>query len=270
VVSSVALGDLTLLSGFTIDGQGTAQYGVDAWTSYVRIEECEFINCGTGANLRYGGSATLTGNRFTANSNGVAVSDSSAPFLSGNVIDVNTFSGIYTTGDPGPEVGRALSDANDIFDNAYFQIFNNGPAVVDADYNYWGGLCVGDSLFFGTVDYTPWTDENHNDTYVECPTGADELAAGRPYLSHNFPNPFNPATAIGYRIPSPGGRVTLTVYDLSGRRVRTLVDAHKSGGEHVAVWRGLDERGRQVSSGVYFYRLEVGGERLERKMVMLK
>jgi flagellar hook assembly protein FlgD len=52
--------------------------------------------------------------------------------------------------------------------------------------------------------------------------------------------------------------------------VRTLVDADKSGGDHVVVWHGIDEDGRQVGSGVYFYRFEVGDTRLERKMVMLK
>ena len=154
--------------------------------------------------------------------------------------------------------------------NAYFQVFNMTDIAVDADYNYWGGLCVGDSLFFGPVDYVPWTDETHTETYTECGTGVDEVAAGRLFLGNAHPNPFNPSTAIQYRIPSTGGAVRLTVYDLSGRLVRTLVDADKSGGEHVAVWRGLDEAGRQVGSGVYFYRLDVGGERLERKMVMLK
>ncbi|MFH1690612.1 MAG: T9SS type A sorting domain-containing protein, partial [Candidatus Eisenbacteria bacterium] len=89
-------------------------------------------------------------------------------------------------------------------------------------------------------------------------------------LSPNFPNPFNPSTAIQYRVPSPGSRVSLCVYDLSGRVVRTLVDAYRSGGEHLAVWRGLDDGGREVGSGVYFYRLEVDGTSIERKMVMLK
>ncbi|MCK4511930.1 T9SS type A sorting domain-containing protein, partial [bacterium] len=88
--------------------------------------------------------------------------------------------------------------------------------------------------------------------------------------SHNFPNPFNPSTEIQYHVPSAGGLVTLTVHDLSGRKVRTLVDAYKSGGDHVAVWRCLDELGRQVGSGVYFYRLEVGGVSNERKMVMIR
>ncbi|HYW68530.1 MAG TPA: FlgD immunoglobulin-like domain containing protein, partial [bacterium] len=113
-------------------------------------------------------------------------------------------------------------------------------------------------------------DETHTSTFTECGTGVDGPAAVKPYLGPNFPNPFNPSTAIQYRVPSPGSRVNLSIFDLSGRRVRTLVDAYRSGGEHVAVWRGLDEEGREVSSGVYFYRLAVGDTSIERKMVMLK
>ncbi|HYW68263.1 MAG TPA: FlgD immunoglobulin-like domain containing protein, partial [bacterium] len=113
-------------------------------------------------------------------------------------------------------------------------------------------------------------DETHTSTFTECGTGVDGPAAVKPYLGPNFPNPFNPSTAIQYRVPSPGGRVTLAVYDLSGRLVRTLVDTYRSGGEHVAVWHGQDDAGRYVGSGVYFYRLAVGDTRLERKMVMLK
>jgi hypothetical protein len=154
-------------------------------------------------------------------------------------------------------------------DNAFFQVFNLSSGAVDADYNYWGTDCVGDSLFYGLVDYTPWTDDAHTGTYTEC-TGTDGSVAVRPWLSANFPNPFNPTTAIQFRVPAPGSRVRLAVYDLSGRHVRTLVDAYRSGGEHLAVWRGMDDRGRKVGSGVYFYRLEVGDTSIERKMVMLK
>lgn len=268
VVTSIGKCDLTRLEGFTIDGQGSAM-GLDSWSSFIEVEGCSFVNCTSGVNSRYGDQATLRGNTISSNTNGVAVSDSSRPFLAGNVIEFNTFSGVYNSGDPGPEVGRTLADANDIMNNAYFPVFNMVGATVDADYNYWGADCVGDTSFYGLVDYTPWTDVTHSEIWTECGTGIDAVAS-RPYLSHNFPNPFNPATAIRYRVPSPGNRVELSVYDLSGRRVTTLVDAYRSGGEHVVVWRGRDEEGRQVGSGVYFYRLEVGETQLERKMVLLK
>ncbi|MCK4511950.1 T9SS type A sorting domain-containing protein, partial [bacterium] len=269
VVMAVGMSDLTRLSGFTVDGQGTAQNGLDGWSSFLTVEGCSFVNSSTGANFRYGDKSTLTGNSFTLNSNGITVADTSRPFLRNNVIELNTFAGIYNTGEPGPEVGRTLGDANDIMDNAFFQVFNLTAVVVDADYNYWGSTCVGDSLFYGLVDYVPWTDETHTETYTECGTGVDDGVAVRPYLSHNFPNPFNPTTAIQYRVPSPGGRVRLAVYDLSGRLVRSLVDAYRSGGAHLAVWRGLDDRGQEVGSGVYFYRLEAAHASETKKMLLL-
>jgi hypothetical protein len=271
VVTSISHGDLTLLDGFTIDGQGTAQYGLDSWTSYLRVENCSFVNSTTGANLRYGDKSTLTASSFTTNSNGIAVADSARPFLKNNVVELNTFTGIYNTGEPGPEVGRTLGDANDIMDNALFQVFNMAAGPVDADYNYWGNDCVGDTMFLGPVVYVPWTDETHTGTYTECETGLwDVEVEGRVVLGNNFPNPFNPSTTIGYSVPAPGGHVNLSVYDLSGRKVRTLVDAPTGPGEYAVSWRGRDDRGHELGSGTYFYRLEVGDTRIERKMVLLK
>ena len=86
----------------------------------------------------------------------------------------------------------------------------------------------------------------------------------------SHPNPFNPTTSIEYAV-GERGFVTLRIYDVSGRVVRTLVsDTRDPGKVHVAVWDGRDERGRSVSSGVYFYRLEARNLVQTRKMVLLK
>lgn len=88
-------------------------------------------------------------------------------------------------------------------------------------------------------------------------------------LLRNTPNPFNPSTAIEYLLPSKG-HVTLTVYDVGGRRVATLVDEVKPGGRHSAVWNARNEAGERVASGVYFVRLECDGARDSRRLVVLK
>jgi hypothetical protein len=89
-------------------------------------------------------------------------------------------------------------------------------------------------------------------------------------LMQNNPNPFNPTTTIGYYIPV-AGRVTLDVYDSSGRLVNRLLDrAAKQKGTHSVEWRGVDAQGRRVSSGVYFYRLTSGKETISKKMVLLR
>jgi len=88
-------------------------------------------------------------------------------------------------------------------------------------------------------------------------------------LHQNHPNPFNPQTTIAYDIPS-ASRVRLLVMDVSGRLVRTLVDETQEPGSRSVVWNGRDDAGNAVSSGVYFYVLDAGKERLTRKLVLLK
>jgi hypothetical protein len=89
-------------------------------------------------------------------------------------------------------------------------------------------------------------------------------------LGQNFPNPFNPTTVIEHTVRE-GVHARLTVYDSSGRLVRTLVDeASMEGGPRAAAWDGTDDAGRPLSSGVYFARLEAAGESVTRKMVLLK
>ena len=151
----------------------------------------------------------------------------------------------------------------------YFHIFNTGAATLNADYNYWDDACVAAAWFYGPVDYPPWTDSSHSEVLSEC-TGVPDFDGDRPYASRNFPNPFNPSTAIRYAVPETGARVTLTVYDLSGRLVRTLIDEDRAAGEHSVVWFGRDDRGNELASGVYFYRVRIGGYSAERKMLLLK
>jgi hypothetical protein len=88
-------------------------------------------------------------------------------------------------------------------------------------------------------------------------------------LSDNYPNPFNPATRIEYTIPKQT-RIELTVFDILGRTVRTLVDANKQAGSYTAVWDGLDATGKRVASGIYFYRLKADDFTETKKMVLLK
>jgi hypothetical protein len=88
-------------------------------------------------------------------------------------------------------------------------------------------------------------------------------------LAQNYPNPFNPRTTIAFNLQK-AGRVKLQVYDLRGRLVRTLVDEPRGAGEHRVVWDGLDRQGSGSAAGMYFYRLETGGEVMQQKMTLLK
>jgi PKD repeat protein len=88
-------------------------------------------------------------------------------------------------------------------------------------------------------------------------------------MSQNYPNPFNPTTRIEYRLPEMG-RVTLTVYDASGRKIRTLVDGMKSAGAYMAVWEGRNDAGEQVGSGIYMLQIRAGGFSKMAKMLLVK
>jgi flagellar hook assembly protein FlgD len=91
-------------------------------------------------------------------------------------------------------------------------------------------------------------------------------------LGQNHPNPFNPETTIPYDLPHSDKRerVRLWVLDIAGRIVTTLVDEDQGGGSYRVTWLGRDNRGEAVSSGVYFYVLDVGGQRRTKKLVLLK
>ena len=89
-------------------------------------------------------------------------------------------------------------------------------------------------------------------------------------LANNYPNPFNPATTIKYVLPQAAD-VELTVYNVIGQPVRTLVAEHQNAGRYVVEWNATNDSGHSLSSGMYFYRLEAGGEFLEtKKMLLLK
>jgi hypothetical protein len=101
-----------------------------------------------------------------------------------------------------------------------------------------------------------------------CPTPVGPTDA-HTALGQNYPNPFNPSTVIDYEL-SEALDVNLTVYDASGRQVRSLVRDRKPAGPNSVRWDGKDDSGRGVATGVYFYRLQAGGVSQTRKMVLLK
>jgi len=84
-----------------------------------------------------------------------------------------------------------------------------------------------------------------------------------------YPNPFNPSTTFRFELPS-ASPVLFTLYDVRGRRVRTLVDQNLPAGEHFVSWDGLDDAGRPVASGVYLFRVKSGIFTPAGKVILLK
>ncbi|NIM97599.1 MAG: T9SS type A sorting domain-containing protein [candidate division Zixibacteria bacterium] len=88
-------------------------------------------------------------------------------------------------------------------------------------------------------------------------------------LSQNYPNPFNPICNINYALPTDC-EVTLAVYNILGQKVRVLVDEYQSAGHKSVEWDGKDDRGRELTTGIYFYRLQAGDFVQSKKMVLIK
>lgn len=104
---------------------------------------------------------------------------------------------------------------------------------------------------------------------VEGVTAADDLAARGATLLGAVPNPFNPATEIRYELPR-ATVVSLEIYDVSGRHVRTLVRGRREAGAHRARWDGRDGSDHGVASGVYFVRLQSGGTSQTRALTLVR
>ena len=88
-------------------------------------------------------------------------------------------------------------------------------------------------------------------------------------LHQNYPNPFNPETTIRFELPHSAD-VRLTVYNLLGQRIVTLLDEHREEGIHHFMWNGTDRTGRIVPSGMYFYRLETPNWTETNKLLIIR
>jgi flagellar hook assembly protein FlgD len=115
------------------------------------------------------------------------------------------------------------------------------------------------------------TEDVYEADIVLSPTSVDNETALPTVtaLAQNYPNPFNATTNISFSLAN-AGEVELSVYDLLGRKVSTLVASNLPAGSHVINWNGLDDSGHQVSSGMYLYVLKTAGETFANRMVLLK
>jgi aminopeptidase N len=106
-------------------------------------------------------------------------------------------------------------------------------------------------------------------TVIQSTVDAPLLARLRPRLLPAYPNPFNPATTVRFELPAPQ-EITLRLYDLQGRLVRTLAGGRYGAGPHALPWDGMDDAGRRVASGTYVLRLGAGKTIAASKLTLLK
>ena len=105
----------------------------------------------------------------------------------------------------------------------------------------------------------------HTGTHAPSP-----IPALLEFIVQAYPNPFNPRTTIAFNLPQKSA-VDLHIYDLAGRRVKTLLDGEElQAGRNSVVWGGRDAQDRLVAAGVYFYRLEAGVHQAVQRMTLIK
>jgi hypothetical protein len=97
----------------------------------------------------------------------------------------------------------------------------------------------------------------------------EELLPEKFALHQNYPNPFNPVTTLRYDIPE-NGLVNITIYDMLGRQVKTLINQTQDAGYRSVIWNATNDHGKPVSAGVYLYKIQAGKFVQTKKMVLMK
>jgi flagellar hook assembly protein FlgD len=123
-----------------------------------------------------------------------------------------------------------------------------------------------------TYDLGPGESKSYSFTMTrtrDTATGGEAMPALRRDLHLNYPNPFNPSTVVSFTVPEKE-KVSIRVYDVSGRFVRTLADRTFEPGMHSVTWDGTNDGGRHVGSGVYFCRMDAAGFSKTRKLVLIR
>jgi flagellar hook assembly protein FlgD len=138
----------------------------------------------------------------------------------------------------------------------------------------------GEYLYWVTTLYSPEgtqiesTPSNVVKIVIDVSTSEDDHSTPtiKTTLRGNYPNPFNPSTSIRFTVSDEHSNqhVSISIYNIRGQKVRNLVNDEFSPGEHSVVWNGTDETGKNVSSGVYFYRMSAKGYTATEKMILVK
>jgi len=144
------------------------------------------------------------------------------------------------------------------------------------EFRFWNGDREATISEVSYIEFANWDTSGELNASSVCGVEVNAIALSRfetpvSYALHaNYPNPFNPVTTIGYDLPEDA-QVKISVFDILGREVSVLVNDAIEAGYHQAVWNGLDRSNNALSSGVYFYQLQVNGEVLNtQKMMLLK
>ncbi|MEE9443928.1 MAG: right-handed parallel beta-helix repeat-containing protein [candidate division Zixibacteria bacterium] len=113
------------------------------------------------------------------------------------------------------------------------------------------------------------SDEYGNNLVVEISKSLSNLLPTSYSLDQNYPNPFNPGTDIRFSLPE-AGHVQLSIFNIAGQKIKTLINEYQENGTHTVYWNGKDQSNNNVSSGIYLYKIQVNDFADTKKMILLK
>ncbi|MBC8192591.1 MAG: T9SS type A sorting domain-containing protein [Candidatus Marinimicrobia bacterium] len=259
-------GDLIELSGRIVEFDTHEGTNVSNMTELWITQEIDIIDIGldlppepvvTTGDLRWPTTAEQWGNVIVTVENATIIENDPTLFDmlsiddgSGSVLvdDDSRFFRDWTQGYPGPAV-YIQPPAGSIYDEVRGWVYHHYGSYADST----------------TYKLVPL----YQSDMVLSASAIDNLVVPEGYALGNYPNPFNPTTNIAFRIPE-AQQVQLVIYNQRGQHVTTLVDQSLNAGEYQVVWNGLNQKGRPVSSGLYFYRMVAGKEQMAGKMTYLK
>ncbi len=168
-----------------------------------------------------------------------------------------------------PASGEALSwfDNVGIIEWSDWETFEDYAEIENPSDYYFLQVKAGTQLGHAILDYT---EKNygegpvvHNDDQVPEISSKGRLVA-------NYPNPFNPSTTISFQLISEHTESTeINIYNIKGQKVKQLVSDQRSAGQYSVIWDGLDDIGKPVGSGIYFYNLRIDGKSIDTKKCLL-
>ena len=139
----------------------------------------------------------------------------------------------------------------------------------DIDNDGQGDLIFSSASFAQDKPQLFMIEHQEEDIVVGIDNDESDIIPNKLGLEQNYPNPFNPATAFNYSLAN-SGTIELTITDIIGRKVTTLISGYQRSGNHNILWTGRDTNGNQVPSGVYFYNLKSGPKTITKKMTLSK
>ncbi len=114
-----------------------------------------------------------------------------------------------------------------------------------------------------------YTNQLSEVNFVKIGNGRSEEIPKKINSINNYPNPFNPSTIISF-FSNQEQRIDVSIFNIKGQKIKTLLHDVCSSGENSIQWEGFDNNGKKVSSGIYFYKVESDNQKIMKKMILLK